>query len=201
MKQAALFHPRIFDEQQWAEGYYKRNAKNIQRVGKRFAGLLKKSEFKGRSVLDAGCGFAAVPIEIAREFPEVDITGIDLGEPLLDLGRSLVDKAGFSNRIELLKGDVQHIDFDTDSFDLVINTFLLHIVKKPLDMLNEIERVARPDGKIMITDLRRGWLAWLIPKFRTSLTAPEAMNILSQSEIRQGKLSNGPFWWDYMAGL
>ena len=41
MKRSCLLHPRVFSGQEWAEGYYKRNAKNIERVGKRFAKLLK----------------------------------------------------------------------------------------------------------------------------------------------------------------
>jgi len=34
MKQSDLFHPRIFSDQEWAEGYYKPNEKNIGRVEK-----------------------------------------------------------------------------------------------------------------------------------------------------------------------
>lgn len=105
MKRADLFHPRVFSDREWAEGYYKRNAQNITRVGKRFAKLLKDSGFTGGNILDVGCGFAAIPIELAGTFPNAEITGIDLGEPLLDLGQSLVDKAGLKERITLLPGD------------------------------------------------------------------------------------------------
>jgi ubiquinone/menaquinone biosynthesis C-methylase UbiE len=201
MKRAELFHPRVFSDQEWAEGYYKRNAQNIKIVGKRFARLLKDCGFSNGRILDAGCGFAAVPIEIAKLIPGAEITGIDLGEPLLDLGRALIEKAGFTERIYLVKGDAEDLKYEKDWFDVIISTFMLHIVEKPVVMLNEIERVAKPGAKIMITDLRRGFLALLIKKFRTSFTAKEAMNIISQSNLRKGKLSNGPFWWDYMTGL
>ena len=201
MKRAELFHPRVFSDNEWAEGYYKRNAQNIKMVGKRLAKLLKDSGFSGGKVLDTGCGFAAVPIEIAKIIPGAEITGIDLGEPLLELGRRLIDKAGLKDRIKLFKGDVEELKYDRDSFDVVINTFMLHIVENPVIMLNEIERVARPYARIMITDLRRGFLALMIKKFKTSFTAEEAMNIINQSNLRKGKPSNGPFWWDYMIAL
>lgn len=201
MKRLELFHPRVFNDQEWAEGYYKRNALNIKRVGKRFAELLKKSGFTDGKILDVGCGFASIPIEVAKAVPGTEITGIDLGEPLLDIGRSLIEKAGFKERINLLNGDAENLQFEKDSFDVVINSFMLHIVEKPVVMLNEIERVAKPDAKIMITDLRRGLLAYFIKKFKTSFTSEEAMNIIGKSEIRKGKLSNGPFWWDYMVGI
>ncbi|MFO7933624.1 MAG: class I SAM-dependent methyltransferase [Bacteroidales bacterium] len=198
MKRAELFHPRIFDSREWAEGYYQRNKWNITRVGKDFAALLKKNGFNGGKILDVGCGFAAVPIEIAKALPEAEITGIDLGLPLLELGQRLVDEAGVSGHITLLEGDAHRLAYEDGAFDVVINTFMLHVVDDPVAMLNETERVARPDGWIMIRDLRRGMLAYVMKKLKTSFTPDEAMEIIRKSDLREGKLSLGPFWWDYM---
>jgi ubiquinone/menaquinone biosynthesis C-methylase UbiE len=200
MKQAGLFHPRVFDDQTWAEGYYKRNANNIRMTGKRLAQILKKTGFKGGKILDAGCGFCAVAIEIAKVFPEAEIKGIDLGEPLLELGKSLTHEANVADRIELSKGDVHHLDFEDDSFDVVISTYMLHIVEDPAKMLNEIERVAKNPGFIMITDLRRIWLALAVKKLRTAYTLKEAKAVIAKSSLRSGRFSIGPFWWDCMAG-
>ncbi|MBN1599184.1 MAG: methyltransferase domain-containing protein [Bacteroidales bacterium] len=201
MKRSELFHPIVFSEQEWADGYYKRNARNIAMTGKRLAGILNKSGFNGGKILDVGCGFAAVPIEIAKVFRDVEIIGIDLADPLLMLGDTLVEKAGFKNKITLLNGDAQNIQFDTDSFDVIINSYLVHIIENPVTMLNEIERVAKPDAKIIITDLRRGLLALFFKKFKTALTLEEAKDLFIKSEIRNGNFSNGPFWWDYVTGL
>ncbi len=201
MKQAELFHPRVFDDPTWAQGYYKRNARSIAMVGKRLAEKLAASGFTDGRILDAGCGFAGVPIELAKAFPAVKILGIDLGEPLLEIGQQLIKKAGFQDRIILHKGDVQQIEFTDNEFPVVINSFMLHIVEDPIKMLNEIERVSRPDGKILITDLRRGFLAWFIKKFRTSFTLDEALAVIRQSGLRSGIPATGPFWWDYMAGF
>ena len=52
MKRIDLFHPRIFHDQVWAEGYYKRNRKSIEKVGKRLVELLKSMGFTGGAVLD-----------------------------------------------------------------------------------------------------------------------------------------------------
>ncbi len=200
MKKIELTHPRIFEDADWASGYYKRNKNSIQRMGARLAGVLKKMDFQGGKVLDAGCGFASIPIEIAKAFPEAEITGIDLADPLLEIGRHLLTDAGLSDRISLYKGDAQKMDFPDDSFDLVINTFLLHIVEEPVQMLSEIERVAKPDAIILITDLRRGFLANFVKKFRMSNTLDEAMEVIGQSQLRKGKPGKGLFWWDYFCG-
>ena len=198
MKQIDLFHPRVFRDQDWAEGYYKRNRKSIEKVGQRLARLLKSMGFTEGTVLDVGCGFATVPIEIAKAFPKATITGIDLAQPLLKIGRKLIKNNGLENQIVLLNGDAQNLQYDDSSFDLVINSFLIHIVEDPIQMLNEIERVAKPEGIILITDLRRGFLAYIIKKFRTAHTLEEASELLGKSKIRYGKFASGPFWWDYI---
>jgi ubiquinone/menaquinone biosynthesis C-methylase UbiE len=197
MKQIELFHPRVFDDKEWAEGYYKRNRKSIKKVGKRLTNHLKTIGFTEGTILDVGCGFASDAIEIAKMFPKAKIIGIDLGEPLLDIGNELIEEEKLREQITLLKGDAQNLKYEDCSFDVVINSFLLHIVENPIQMLNEIDRVAKPNGVILITDLRRGFLAYFINKFKTSYTMTEAFNILKESRIRKGKLSSGLFWWDY----
>jgi ubiquinone/menaquinone biosynthesis C-methylase UbiE len=201
MKRAGLFHPRIFSDRDWAEGYYKRNAKNIEQVGKRFVQLLKKSGFKEGKILDTGCGFGAVAIEVAKCFDKAEIVGIDLGEPLLELGRSLAEKNGVADRIDFSRGDVHHLDYESGSFDVVINTFMMHVVEDPVLMLNEMERVTGKQGRIMITDLRRIWLAVAVRKLKTAFTLEEGKEVISKSQIRPGNYSRGPFWWDYLAGM
>ncbi len=198
MKKLKLYHSRVFNEQDLADGYYKRNISNIKRVGKRLAKLLKNSGFTEGAILDVGCGFASVAIEIAKAFPKAKIVGCDLSKPLLMIGETLIKNEGLEKQITLINGDAQKIDFDTDNFDVVINSFLLHIVENKTAMLNEIERVAKPNAKILITDLRRGFLANFIKKLKTAYSTNEAKDIINNSNIRKGNFSNGPFWWDYI---
>jgi len=68
-------------------------------------------------------------------------------------------------------------------------------------MLNEIERLAKNDGIIMITDLRRIWLGHIIKKLKSSFTLEEALDIINQSNLRPGHPFRRPFWWDYFAGV
>ncbi len=201
MQRAPLFHPRVFDDPAWTDGYYRRNARNIHQMGKRIVGLLKKSGFTGGKILDTGCGFGAVAMEIAGAFPQTEIHGIDLGNTILEKGRSLIEAAGLTDRITLSKGDVGQIDFPDDTFDVVVNTFMLHIVEKPLKMLNEMERVAKPEARILIVDLRRIWLGLFVKKLKTAFTMEEAVDIIHGSRLRPGDSAKGPFWWEYRIGL
>jgi ubiquinone/menaquinone biosynthesis C-methylase UbiE len=197
MKRAPLFHPVVFSDREWAEGYYQRNKTNIVRTGTRLVELLKERGFRGGKVLDVGCGFAAIPIEIARAFPEAEIIGIDLGEPLLEIGNLLIHEAGLYDRIRLQKGDALDLEFPDSTFDLTLNAYLLHIIDDPVKLCNEIERVTRPEGEIIITDLRRMWLALFLKKFQTALTTVEAESILRQTNLRKGNVVKGFFWYDW----
>ncbi|WP_421919569.1 class I SAM-dependent methyltransferase [Marinifilum sp.] len=201
MKQIALFHPRVFEDKEWAEGYYKRNRRNIKKVGKRLANHLKTIGFNEGTILDVGCGFAAVAVEIAKAFPKAKIVGLDLADPLLDIGNKIIVEENLKDQITLLKGNAHNLKFENSSFDVVINSFLLHIVEHPTQMLNEIDRVVKTNGVILITDLRRGFLAYFINKLKTAYTKEEASVILKESNIRKGKLSSGLFWWDYFVDV
>jgi ubiquinone/menaquinone biosynthesis C-methylase UbiE len=66
-----------------------------------------------------------------------------------------VRDGGYTERVTLERGDVHQLDLETDSFDVVVNSYMLHIVEDPAAMLDEMERVAKPDARILMTDLRR----------------------------------------------
>lgn len=200
MKRKPLFHPRVFNEKSWAESYYRRNKKVIGKVGIRLTNELQKTGFSGGNILDIGCGFASVPIRMSERFPEANITGIDLAEPLLEIGRSLIKERQLEERIILKQGDACNTEFENNSFDVVICSFLLHIVESPEKLLNEINRLVKPDGKIIITDLRRGFLALFIKKFSTAYSLKEAQTIFNKTSIPTVKLTKGFFWWDYIYG-
>ena len=201
MKPKKLYHPQVFDDKDWADRYYKRNKKNIEKTGQRLVKLLKENNFNGKKIFDAGCGFGSIAIEIAKAYPKTEIIGIDLAEPLIKIGQSLIIKEGLEKQITLKKGDVQKIDYPDNTFDLVINSYLLHIVENPVKMLNEIERITKPGGIIMITDLRKCWLKYFMKKFNVSYTIQEAEKIIAESNIRQSKVTKGFFWWDYMTNF
>ncbi|MFP4470911.1 MAG: class I SAM-dependent methyltransferase [Bacteroidales bacterium] len=201
MKRIELFHPRVFADQTWADGYYKRNAKNIERVGRRLTAELAAAGFREGRVLDAGCGFGAVAIELAKKFPQAQITGIDLADPLLEMARRFAANTGLSRIPEFIRGDVIKTDFPDNHFDVVISSFMLHIVEDPVQMLNEIQRIAKPNAVILITDLRRIWLGHLVKKLRTAYTLNEALEVIGHSNLKAGRSGKGPFWWDYFAGI
>ena len=91
-----------------------------------------------------------------------------------------------------------NLPFENNSFDAVINTFMLHLVDDPVKMCNEMERVLKPDGHLVMIDLRRNWLlSFLEKEMRAAYTPKEALEVIGRSNLRKGKLKTTPIWWGY----
>lgn len=171
----------------------------LKKIGKKYAKLLSERGFKSGKILDSGCGSGVILIEMCRAFPKAEAIGVDLSEPLLEFARKSAEKEGISNRVAFQKGDVESLPFEDDYFDVVINTNMLHIVENPVKMINEIERVLTPKGELIFGDIRRSWIGYIMPIFKTACTPEEGVKVLRQSNLRQWKLDKGFFWWGVLA--
>jgi len=109
----------------------------------------------GGSVLDVGTGPGQIPIKLALREPSLVIHAIDLSDPMLR--RAAMDAArwGVDMRILLHRGDALAIPYDAGLFDLVMCNSLLHHAADPVRLVQEMDRVCRPGGALLLRDLRR----------------------------------------------
>jgi ubiquinone/menaquinone biosynthesis C-methylase UbiE len=197
MKRSPLTHERVFSDEEYAERYAGGHWRMAEKFGEECAGKLKARGFGGGKIIDVGCGFGATNIVLAEQFPDSELVGIDLSEPLLELARGEAEKRGFSERVRFEVGDVGDIPFEDDSFDAAINVNMLHLVEDPVKMLDEIERVLKPGGFLFIADLQRSLLGLLEEEIKFALTLGEARELFAQSRLREGKFSWGMLWWRF----
>lgn len=95
------------------------------------------------SVLEVGCGGG----HVLRLFPYANLTGVDVsGEMLRKARRNL---KGY--RVALLKGELDELDLPAHSFDRVICSEVLEHVVNPEAVLCGIQRLLRPDGRLVVT--------------------------------------------------
>ena len=109
----------------------------------------------GNTLLDIGTGPGYLPIEIAKKSSSVCIIGIDLSRKLLDMARLNADRAGLSDRLSFKLGDAGCINFEDGYFDMVVSTGMLHALKNPVKVLQEIFRVLKPGGEAWVFDPAR----------------------------------------------
>ena len=198
MKRSPLAHERIFAGG-FAEEYARKHQKIAEKFGRELVGKLTSRGFQGHRILDAGCGFGTTALVAAQAFPQSEVVGIDRSEPLLEWASQAAQAARLVGRVRFEKADVQHIPYDNDSFDAVINVQMLHIVEDPIAILNEMERVLAPAGFLLMADIRRSWVGWLDRVSKSGLTVEEARALVHRSALREGAFSSGLLWWRFEA--
>jgi ubiquinone/menaquinone biosynthesis C-methylase UbiE len=199
MKRVPVTHGRVFNDEDFAARYAQQHQKMAENLGREVARKLHARGFQGGRIIDVGCGSGATAIVLAQEFPQSEIVGIDLSEPLLRLATQAAQAAGLADRVRFETGDAERIPYEDDSFDVVLNLNMVHIVQHPIQMLNEIERILVPDGSLFIVDLRRSWLGLFEREMKASLTLQEAKTLFAQSKLRAGDFSANLIWWKFEA--
>ncbi|MBI1749609.1 MAG: class I SAM-dependent methyltransferase [Acidobacteria bacterium] len=125
--------------------------------------LLRGRE-SGRA-LDIGTGPGQIVLKLARRLPGWHFTAVDRSPNMIaQARRNAVSVApGFSPasssvpdlRVQFLIADGNRLDFPGQSFDFVLCNSVLHHLAEPQNVLSEIARLVKPDGAILLRDLRR----------------------------------------------
>lgn len=137
-----------------------------------------------RAALDVGCAYGNYSLMLNASLgdPDVAIRGVDLHEPHLDFGRTFAREVpGYAN-CEFSRADlVAGLPFADGMFDAICLADVLEHLERPVDALQELRRVTKPGGTIVVST-----------PLRTSLfkTAAAAAN----------KLSGGRVYRRYYAG-
>jgi len=108
----------------------------------------------GQRLLDIGCGTGALLEAVDSAFPEVEMVGIDPSQEMLGIARRRL-----TNRIQLKAGWAESLPFHDDSFDVVVSCNTFHYWRQPARALDEIARILKPKGRLVITDWCDDYLA------------------------------------------
>lgn len=131
------------------EDYYEKGIKNnlLKRYWHKtkienFEKLTKK--LKVRKILDVGCASGRMANEISKIFPKSKIYGIDIYGKAINYGRK------HYHHIKFYKSDAHKLKFPANSFDLVVSYEVIEHVLDPQEFLNQIKRVVKKDGNVII---------------------------------------------------
>jgi demethylmenaquinone methyltransferase/2-methoxy-6-polyprenyl-1,4-benzoquinol methylase len=137
-----------------------------------------------RVILDVATGTADMAIIAAKQIMVDSIQGIDISESMLDLGRKKVDKEGLGEKIHLLKGDSETINFPADSFDAVMVAFGVRNFENLEKGLTEMLRVLKPGGRLVILEFSkpRRWAVKSLYNLYMGLVAPQVARWFRQNK-------------------
>ena len=89
------------------------------------------------------------------------ITGVDISDEMLDIARSKTKKLPHMDiRLEAMDGE--KLSFGDNSFDCVVLPYVLSVTPNPEALVNELRRVCRKDGIIIILNHFSGSGAWYL---------------------------------------
>ena len=115
--------------------------------------LLSKASGK---ILEVACG-------TGQNFPlfasSSEVTGVDLSPKMLEQAHRSAMKHGLSVNLAVM--DAEHLEFPDGTFDTVVSTLSTCTFPNPVKALQEIKRVCRPNGLILLLEHGHSNLPWL----------------------------------------
>ncbi|MFA9400824.1 MAG: class I SAM-dependent methyltransferase [Acidobacteriota bacterium] len=110
------------------------------------------------AILEVAVGTGAQFVELARRNRSGKTVGIELSEGMLGQARVRLAEAGLDGQAELLRASALEMPFEDESFDLVINSYMLDLLPKseiPV-ALAEFRRLLRPGGRLVLSNMTIG---------------------------------------------
>ena len=105
-------------------------------------------------ILDVATGTADFALQAMSLKPK-HISGIDISEGMLDVGRKKIKARNLQHIIELKTGDSENIPFPENKFDAVTVAFGVRNFENLEKGLEEIHRVLKPGGKLIVLEFSR----------------------------------------------
>lgn len=106
----------------------------------------------GAHVLDVCTGTADVALAVAKQYPKSHICGIDFAHIMLRHGQAKIVRHHREKIITLLSADAFFLPFGAHSFEAAFLSFGLRNLTDRRQGLQEIHRVLRPEGHLIILE-------------------------------------------------
>jgi ubiquinone/menaquinone biosynthesis C-methylase UbiE len=173
----------------------KENTEDYQRLtsNRKFYSIVRKSikflndylfkKYKGKKVLDYGCGDGDVAVFLAKN--GIEMVGIDIADIRIKKARQLAQKEGMNSEVAFFVMDAEKTEFPNNYFDGIICTGVLHHLEIE-KAFKEMARILKPEGTIICNEpLAYNPIFQLYRKLTPHLRSEwEKEHILSKKDIK-----------------
>src|SRR5713226_5265519 len=99
----------------------------------------------GAIVLDAGAGTGKRTLAILQHSQPEEVIALDASEAMLAVAKSKIHDP----RVRFGQGDVRHLPFADNTFDVVVCTWVIEIMDDPRAVVQEFIQVIKPAGVVI----------------------------------------------------
>ena len=164
-------------------------------------------QFQPKTIMDVATGTGDFAMLAFKKIKPNHLTGIDISEGMMQVGRAKVEKAGFTPYISFEKEDCLELTYEDNKFDAITAAFGIRNFESLEKGLSEIYRVLKPGGHIVILELTtpdrtpikqlfQFYSQSIIPLFGRALTSdkrayhylPNTIKAFPQGEVMQNIL-------------
>ncbi len=177
-----------------AQKYSEKTAKQLERISKSFVHMIKRMGVTSGKVLDIGTGSGTLAIGLCKELPDISAIGLDISNLILAFAQENAEKNNLSSRVTFIEGNAEEMPFEDSTFDLIVSSNTLHLIKNPLKMFDEMERVLKDEGKFFISDFKRNFFGLISGHIKSAYKPREIEKILNKSQLKRWKIKNYFFW-------
>lgn len=120
---------------------------------------------KGQA-LDIGCGNGALAIEMAKQYPQAQVTGIDYWGGMWEYSKEVCERnaqtEGVADQTDFRKASASALPYEDEFFDVAVSNFVFHEVsdtRNKRDLIREALRVVKKGGRFVFQDqfLEKRW--------------------------------------------
>lgn len=180
--------------------------------GWRRKGVAFLKPFRPKTVLDIATGTGDLAIQLCRSLHPEKVTGADISEGMMAVGRKKAEKAKLQHCITFEKQDCTQLTYADNSFDAVTAAFGVRNFEDTEKGIREMYRVLKPGGHLMILELSvperfpmkqlyrlysSTVIPWLGKKFSKQQEAyeylPESIKVVPQGKVMTDLLTHCGF--------
>lgn len=151
-------------------------------------------DLQPKQILDIATGTGDFAIEALALKPD-KVTGVDISEGMLAVGRQKMKKKGLDQKIELLSGDSEALQFEDNKFDAVIVSFGVRNFEHLEKGLADMYRVLKPGGRTVILEFSKPksfpfkqlyhfYFKWILPKIGNTISKDQVAYTYLPESVR-----------------